>query len=134
MMIFDIIGALLYLAIAALLVGLVLQLASKLICKQAVEFGDAWRTAFFGLIGSRLVDAGLMASGLESMWFLELAVQFVLWTILISAVIGIDVVRAFAIAALMLALTWGILFVFGLILAFTLGLLSVSGLVVASIV
>ena len=129
-MIFDILSALLSLAIAALLVGLVLQLASKLICKQAVEFGDAWKTAFFGLIGSRLVEAGLTASGLESMWFLELAVQFVLWTILISAVIGIDVVRSFAIAALMLALTWGILFVFGLLLALTSKILSVNGLIV----
>lgn len=114
-MIFDILSGILALAIAALLVGLVLQLSSKIICKQAVEFGDAWKTAFFGLIGSRLVDAGLMASSLESMWFLELAAQFVLWMILISAVIGIDLLRSLAIAALMLALTWGILFTLALI-------------------
>lgn len=54
-MIFDILSGLLALAIAALLVGLVLQLSSKIVCKKTVEFGAAWETAFFGLIGIDLV-------------------------------------------------------------------------------
>lgn len=114
-MIFEILSGLLGLAVAAVLVGFVMQLASKIICRQAVEFGDAWKASFLGLIGSRLVDAGLTASSLESTWFIELPAQFLLWTILISAVIGIDLVRSLAIAALMLALTWGILLVLAVV-------------------
>ena len=37
--------------------------------------------------------------------------QLVLWTILISAIIGIDIARSLAIAAVMLAMTWLIFFV-----------------------
>lgn len=114
-MFFDILGSLLALAIGALFLGVILQLASKIVCKQAVDYGDAWKTAFFGLIASRLVDAGLMTSSLETTWPIEIAVQFAVWTVLISAVIGIDLVRSLAIAALMLALTWGILITIALI-------------------
>ncbi len=110
-MIFTIVGGLLSAVIAAFLLALLLQLASKIACKQAVDYGDAWKTAFFGIVGSRIIEMGWSATSMETTWFLELPVQFVLWTVLISAVIGIDIAHSLAIAALMLALTWLALFV-----------------------
>ena len=110
-MIFTIVGGLFSAVIAAFLVALLMQLASKIVCKQAVDYGDAWKTAFFAIAGSRLIKIGWAATSMETTWFLELPVQLVLWTILISAIIGIDIVRSLAIAAVMLAMTWLIFFV-----------------------
>ena len=98
-MIYDIVGSLIYVAIAALLAAVVLQFASKIVCKQAVEYGDAWKTSVFALIGARVVDAGTAAADLGHLWPVELLAQFAIWTIVISATIGIDFLRSLAIAA-----------------------------------
>ena len=111
----PIIGRLVGLVVISFIAALILQLASKIVCQQAVDYGDAFKTSFIALGISRLSSLGLEAAGFDQ-WFIAPLLALAIWTILISSVIGLAMSRSLLIALLMLAMTMAMVWTVGLVL------------------
>lgn len=111
----PIIGGIIGLVIASLFAALILQLASRVVYRQVVDYGEAFRTSLIALVITRVATLGLEAAGLDQ-WFVSPALALLVWTVLISALIGLDLMRSFAIAVLMLLITIALIWISGLVL------------------
>ncbi len=116
----PIIGGIIGLLIASLLAALVLQLATRIVCKRVVDYGEAFRTALIALVVTRAASLGLGAAGIDQ-WFVEPLLALIVWTVLISVLIGVAPLRSAAAALFMLLITIALLWTSGLILGGLLG-------------
>ena len=108
------------LVIASLLAAFVLQLATKIVCRQAVDYGEAFRTSLIALVVTRVADLGLESAGVDQ-WFVSPLLALIVWAVLISMLIGLDLMRAVAAAVLMLLITLALLWISGLVLGVLFG-------------
>lgn len=106
------------LIVAAVLTALViawgLQLASKIVCGEAIQYGDAFKTA----VMYEVLSVGI-AFGLNAVfeggpgWILELAISYLVWSVLIMVVVGLAIKQSFVVAAVLVVLrlliSWGLL-------------------------
>jgi hypothetical protein len=95
----------------ACIAAFVLQLASKIICGESVEYGDAFKASFIALIASQIISWGIPELlGTSTDWWLTPIAKYLVWSIVIAVVIGLTVGRSFLVALVM----WGL----GLLLGF----------------
>ena len=77
-MIGSIVGGIIALVIASLLAAFVLQLATKIVCQQAVDYGEAFRTSLIALVVTRVADLGLESAGVDQ-WFVSPLLALIVW-------------------------------------------------------
>ena len=104
-MIVPIISGIVTALVLASIAAFVLQLASKIICGESVEYGDAFKVSFIALIMSRIINWGVpKLLGTSADWWVTQIAQYLVWSILIAVVIGLTVGRSFLVALVM----WGL--------------------------
>ena len=98
--------------LTALVVAWVLQLASKIVCGEAIHYGDAFKTAFMYEVLTKGIAFGLNAvfEGGPN-WILGLAISYLVWSVLIMVVVGLTIKQSFVVAAVLVVLrsliAWG---------------------------
>ena len=110
------IGTIIGLAISSVIFALIIQLASKIMFKEAVEYGDAFKTSLLGMILTAVAGMGVDAMKTDFNVVIELAAGFAIWTFAIMVFIGLDLVRSLVLALLSMILSYGIAMVIGLVL------------------
>lgn len=104
-MIFPIFSGIVTALVLASIAAFVLQLASKIICGESVEYSDAFKVSFIALIMSRIINwAGPELLGTSVDWWVTPIAKYLVWSILIAVVIGLTVGRSFLVALVM----WGL--------------------------
>lgn len=114
-----IIGAVIQILISGVIFGFILQIAAKIIVKEGIDFGDAFKTAIVATAGIVLSDLGVQNLGLDGALSMALGflLPLVIWTLALVIVTGLELVQSILIAIVFTLITWLIMFVFGLMLA-----------------
>ena len=96
--------------VVACIAAFVLQLASKIICGESVEYGDAFKASFIALIASQIISWGILELlGTSADWWVTQIAQYLVWSIVIAVVIGLTVGRSLLVALVM----WGLALLLG---------------------
>jgi len=113
-----IIGAVIQILICGVIFGFILQIAARIIIKEGIDFGDAFKTALVATAGVWVSDLALNALPLDGalMTLLDLGLPFVIWTLALLVVVGTGLVQSLLIAVIFSALNWLLFFVFALML------------------
>ena len=111
------IGTIINLAISSLIFALIIQLASKIMFKEAVDYGDAFKTSLLGMILTMVASLGVDAMKTDFNVVIELAAGFACWTFAIMVFIGLDLIKSLVLALLSMLISYGLVFLTALILA-----------------
>ena len=116
-----VIGAVIQVVINGLIFGVILQIASKIVLKDSIDFGDAFKTAIVASAGIIFGDYALVAmfdgGGYQ---VARIASYFLIWTLALMIVVGLDLVQSLLISVAFMVITWLVIMLFGLILGATL--------------
>ena len=114
-----IVGAIIQILICGVIFGFILQIAARIIIKEGIDFGDAFKTAIVATAAVMVGGLGLNALALDGtlMGVLDFGLPFVIWTLALLVVIGTTLVQSILIAFLFSAINWLITLVFGFMLA-----------------
>ena len=113
-----IIGALVQILIVGLLLGLLLQLASRIVLKDSIEFGDAFKSSLVATACIVLGDYALLAMFEGAGYTVARLVSFlVIWTLALMIVVGLDLAKSFLISVVFMAITYALLLVVAVIIA-----------------
>jgi len=111
-----IVGIIAYAILAAIL-AVLLQVASKLVLKEAIDFGDAYKASFVACILSGLADAGVeQLMGPEAgatLTLISIGTTYVIWVLALSIIIDLTLGESVIIAAVftVIKIVIGLLFV-----------------------
>lgn len=99
---------------AGLVFGLLLQLATKIVLKEPIEFGDAFKTAFIASLTMILVRFGLELSlGNDFNFTIAFVVAaYVIWVLALMIIIGLKLGRSLLIALVFMVISEVIFLVF----------------------
>ena len=83
-----IIGALL----ASVFLAWILQIATRIVCKDAIDFGDAFKVAIVGVALS--VCLGFLNLG----YLPDLLISYAIWVVLVMVMVGLSAVQSLLVA------------------------------------
>ena len=92
--------------LVALVLASFLQIASRIVCGESVEFGDAYKTAFCGMMLSWILSRLINSPGFEIPLPVELGIVYVIWVVMIQLIIGLAFLRTLLVALLTLVLSF----------------------------
>ena len=107
-------GAIIGQAINILIVGsilsVVLMVSSKLVLKQSIEYGDAFKAALLATFLWVLLSMGAdaLSVGLPVEILIQVGGGFACWLLALGVIVGLGLVESLLIAAIATALTWGV--------------------------
>lgn len=105
-MICSIIGALIIVCIVAGVLAFILQMASKMVLKEAIEYGDAFKCAFVASIISHFSDMGLEkvfatedGGTSTAYWLSSIGVTYLIWVLCLSIIVDLTLGESLVIGA-----------------------------------
>ena len=112
----SIIGALISIVIGALIFSLILQLACKIVIKDTIEFGDAFKSSIVACAVLVLGDYALLELFDGTGYTIARLVSFLLvWALVLMIVVGLELVQSLLIALVFTLVSYGLVFLVGLI-------------------
>ena len=113
-----IIGPIIQILLAGVVFGALLQIASKIVLKDSIEFGDAFRTAIVACAVIVFGDYALV-SMFDGLGYTaaRLVSFFLIWTLALMIVVGLDLVQSLLIALVFMVIGWVLMLVLGLVTA-----------------
>lgn len=109
-MLCEIIGQAISILIVGSILSVVLMIASKLVLKETIESGDAFKAAllatFLWVLFNMGVDALTVSLPIEIL--IKVAGGLACWLLALGVIIGLGLVESLLIAAIATGLTWGI--------------------------
>ena len=110
-MLFGIIGSIIILVVISAVLALLLQVASKIVLKEAIDFGDAFKAAFVASIVSYFVDMGLQSAfsteGMEptaTFWVISICTTYLIWVLALTIIVDLTLKESFLIGGVFTAL------------------------------
>ena len=114
----SIIGVLISILIGALIFSVILQLACKVVSKDTIEFGDAYKSAIVACAILVLGDFALLEMFDGTGYILARLVSFFLvWALALMIVVGLEVVQSLLIALVFMVITYALFFLVDLFLS-----------------
>jgi hypothetical protein len=114
----SIISALISILIGALIFSVILQLACKVVIKDTIEFGDAYKSAIVACAILVLGDYALLEMFDGTAYIVaRLVSAFLVWALVLMIVVGLEVVQSLLIALVFMGITYAVIFLFGLFLS-----------------
>lgn len=108
----NIIPMLIVALILVVVLSWILQISTKIICGEAIEFLDAFKTALIGV----LISIGVGYVMPES-FLLDLLITYAIWSLLIAMFVGLPITQTLLVAAVLKIIQLALAFVLAAIVA-----------------